>query len=384
MKCHLRRNVADSKKPEHDDHYLLRWLRARNFDVDAAEKMLRESWQWREQWEVESLQTWEPPEVIQKYYPSGLSGFDKEGSPVVVVPFAGLDMWGMMHSVRKSDFIRNTIKMLETYLRIAGEQVKQHGQQASKVVLVVDMENFNLRQYAWRPAGELVVVILQMYEANYPEILKAAYIINVSKVFFIAFNIVKNFLKEYTLSKIQIYKNNPAKWKPVLLNQIPADQLPAYYGGTMTDPDGDPKCPSKVKPGGKVPKSMYYKKPENTVNSEKFTTVVVKKGDKLKIPFLVAEENTLLKWEFRSENHDIKFGILCTDMDGKETEAVPLQRVTSQQMDEIGMITCQGPATYTVIFDNSYSIMRNKTVHYSVGLFSPEEAKVEDTDLQEG
>jgi hypothetical protein len=31
-----------------------------------------------------------------------------------------------------------------------------------------------------------------------------------------------------------------------LLEEIEADNLPLHYGGTMVDPEGDPKCPSKV------------------------------------------------------------------------------------------------------------------------------------------
>jgi lantibiotic modifying enzyme len=60
-------------------------------------------------------------------------------------------MWGMMHSVSKADFIKMTIKTLEMYLSIAAEQAQKFGQKASKVVCVMDMENFNIRQYAWRP-----------------------------------------------------------------------------------------------------------------------------------------------------------------------------------------------------------------------------------------
>jgi len=40
-----------------------------------------QSLKWRDEWEVEKLKEWEPPEVFQKYYPSGSAGFDKEGSP---------------------------------------------------------------------------------------------------------------------------------------------------------------------------------------------------------------------------------------------------------------------------------------------------------------
>ena len=74
---------------------------------------------------------------------------------VIIVPFAGLDMWGMMHSISKGEFIKKTIKTLELYLDTAMEQGRKHGIEASQVVVIMDMENFNLRQYAWRP-GKLI------------------------------------------------------------------------------------------------------------------------------------------------------------------------------------------------------------------------------------
>lgn len=383
----FRRNVAELKKPYDDDIYLLRWLRARNFNVEAAENMLRESMKWRETWEVEKLKDWEPPEILNKYYISGLTGFDKEGAPVIVVPFGCLDMWGMMHSINKSDFIKKTIKTLEMYLDIAIEQGRKHGIEASQVIGVMDMENFNIRQYAWRPAGETVIALLQMYEANYPEILKTCFIINAPKVFAIAFSVVKNFLNDYTLRKIQIIKNDPNKWKPLLLNLIETDQLPARYGGTLTDPDGNPRYLTKVQHGGKIPKSYYFKKADKNALSgnENYTSTVVKKGDKLVLSLIAPVEKSILKWYFRTEGHDIKFGVSCVDQEGNETRPVPLHRVNSHQAEEIGFITCPAPATYNITFDNSYSYLRSKKLHYSLEMAPPLVVKEEDIlNVQEG
>ncbi|KAG8275238.1 hypothetical protein J6590_090463 [Homalodisca vitripennis] len=175
----LRRNVADvCTLPYHDDQFLLRWLRARNFDCAAAEKMLRESLKWRAEWDVDNLEEWEAPAVFEQYYPSGICGFDREGSPVIVLPFSGMDIWGMLHTVTKADLIKQTIRTVERHLALARSQASIHGHQASQLVAIIDMTDFNLRQYAWRPASELVIAMIQMYEANYPEILKACYIIN--------------------------------------------------------------------------------------------------------------------------------------------------------------------------------------------------------------
>lgn len=115
-------------------------------------------------------------------------------------------------------------------------------------------------------ASEVVITLIKLYADNYPEILKCCYIINgnlclceflnlrhyktissaAPKVFAFAFNVVKKFLDEYTISKIQIHKADRSKWLPAILDKVDAKSLPAYFGGEMTDKDGNPKCEEKV------------------------------------------------------------------------------------------------------------------------------------------
>ena len=48
------------------------------------------------------------------------------------------------------------------------------------------------------------------------------------------------------------------------------------------------------------------------------------------------------RWDFRTFDHDIRFGIKRIDeTTGEDTEEIPLNRVSSHQMDEVGFITCQ-------------------------------------------
>jgi hypothetical protein len=58
---------------------------------------------------------------------------------------------------------------------------------------------------------------------------------------------VKPFLNQVTLDKINVFGFDKNEWSAALLKDIDADQLPMHYGGTMIDADGDPKCPSKVR-----------------------------------------------------------------------------------------------------------------------------------------
>lgn len=136
---------------------------------------------WRERWDLDNIADWKTPQPLVDFSPHGVSGYDKEGSPsntiiflnpqlrcishmrmcilnthfftVIVVPFAGMDMWGMLHTVSRADFIRSTIKTLEKYACIGYNQSATHGPQARQFVVLFDMAGFNVKQYTWRPGN---------------------------------------------------------------------------------------------------------------------------------------------------------------------------------------------------------------------------------------
>ncbi|CAK1545137.1 unnamed protein product [Leptosia nina] len=372
MKRNFRRSVRDVLKPEHNDQFLLRWLRARQWDPEAAEKMLRDSMIWREKWGIDTnLHSWKPPEVLEKHFPSGTTGFDKEGSPIIFVPFVGLDVWGLLHSVSRTDLIRMILRHLEHYLALGRKQSLTYGPAALKVTVIFDLEGFNIRQYAWKPAAEMVFTLLQIYEANYPEILKSCFLINAPKVFSLAFSVVKKFMHEYTISKIRIFGTDAKKYQPQILALIDKDTLPAHYGGNLVDENGDPRCSSLIKPGGKVPKSYYSRNIQEDDLEEKYTRTTVKTGEKHVIDLLCPDNESVLKWDFGVESHDIKFLIKKRDAEGNESVVHGPRKVTEGPAD-VGVMPVTGPATYSVIFDNKSSFIRSKKIFYDVLISIPE------------
>lgn len=67
--------------------------------------------------------------------------------------------------------------------------------------------------------------------------------------------VIKPFMSEVTLEKFRVYGTDRNEWVAALLEDIPPDQLPVHYGGTMTDADGNPLCLSKVSAQVPVPSS---------------------------------------------------------------------------------------------------------------------------------
>ncbi|KAH8395097.1 hypothetical protein KR215_010134, partial [Drosophila sulfurigaster] len=415
----------------HDDYYLLRWLRARKWNLDAAEKMLRavsrnahsiiklnysvpsllQCLKTRAMWNVDNIEKWEAPQALREYLPYGLMGYDNEGSPVIVCPFANFDIWGMMHCVTRFEFQKYLVLLLERLMKNAYEQSQKHGWKARQLVVFFDCEGLNLKQYAWRPAAEVVISSVKQYEANFPELLKMCYIINAPKLFSVAFNIVKKFLDENTTSKIHIYKSGADKWKQQLFSHVDPKIIPKSWGGNLVDKLGDPQCKSLMIWGGKLPEELYIDQ-SNQQSDKDFTEAQVAKGDKLKLHFKVKSQpeneqlpqQQMLSWNFRTFDYDIKFGIYSVDeKTGEKRSEVPLGTVYSNEMDEVGVIstrpntTCKlakyiikmsvahkidSHLTDTVVFDNSASYLRSKKLRYWVDLISEEEEGISELTAQ--
>ncbi|KAH8317223.1 hypothetical protein KR074_006164 [Drosophila pseudoananassae] len=379
----FRKQLDDALVDTHDDYFLVRWLRARKWNMDAAEKMLRASLKTRAMWNVDNIEKWDPPKALQEYLPYGLMGYDNEGSPVLVCPFYNFDMWGMMHCVTRFEFQKYLVLLLERFMKVAYEQSLKHGWKARQLVVFFDMQDVNLKQYAWRPAAECVISTVKQYESNFPELLKMCYIINAPKLFSVAFNIVKKFLDENTTSKIVIYKSGVDRWQQQLFSHVDRKGFPKAWGGELVDKTGDPQCKSMMIWGGKLPEELYIDQ-SNQQSDKDFTETQVPKGDKLKLHFKVNhEEQKILSWEFRTIDYDIKFGIYSVDeMSGEKRSEVPLGTVYSNEMDEIGYISTRPNTTYTVVFDNSASYLRSKKLRYWVDLISEEEEGISELTNQ--
>lgn len=69
-----------------------------------------QSLKWRKSMDADNVIDWPIPDVYKLYYPSGQVGFDKDGAPVYVIPFANLDMCGLLQSATKIEFMKTALK----------------------------------------------------------------------------------------------------------------------------------------------------------------------------------------------------------------------------------------------------------------------------------
>ncbi|XP_053136456.1 SEC14-like protein 2 [Hemicordylus capensis] len=369
----FRENIQDILPllPAQDDYYVLKWLRARCFDLTKSEAMLRKHVQFRKHMDADHIEEWPIPEVIEKYMSGGQCGFDRDGCPIWYEIVGPLDAKGILFSASKQDLLKKKLRDCERLRSLCLEQTKKLGKKVETIVMIYDFEGLGLK-HLWKPGVDVYTELLGLFEDNFPESLKRLFIIKAPRLFPVAYNLVKHILSEDTRNKIVILGAN---WKEVLQKHIDPQELPVEYGGTLTDPDGNPKCKTKLNYGGEVPKEYYM---QDQLKEQYEHSVVVNRGSSQQMEYEILFPSCVLRWQFKSEGGDIGFGVYLKTRAGERqhagemTEVCPNQRYNAHMVPEDGSLTCADAGVYVLRFDNTYSFLHAKKVSYTVEVLLPD------------
>ncbi|XP_054709791.1 SEC14-like protein 2 [Uloborus diversus] len=373
----LKASVADVHRPSYDDHYYLRWLRAREFDVGKAETMMRKNLLFRKKIGADTiLKDYKPHDLIEKYYPRGYLGPDKEGCPVRIMPFKNLDLRGFVFSVQKSEVLKFLTFLFEQDLKEMEEMSEKTGKNIEKHSYIIDIDGYSFRQATNKDALNMLNEVLKLYEANYPERMKTTYFLNVPTYFNLVLNLSKPFLSENTLKKFKVFGKD---YKKALLQDIDADILPKYLGGNRTDPDGNPRCETIIHYGGFVPPENYVVKNSTKSLEEEEGVICLKvpRQSSCLVDIAVKEKDIKVEWTFETPTKDIAIGFYYRKNNGELEELVPIEKVFCHLVPESGTFICEKPGVYVLKFDNTYSWISSKKVFYKITL-SPAHENTDD------
>ncbi|KAH3877261.1 retinal-binding protein-like [Dreissena polymorpha] len=367
----LRGRLVDLLKHDYDDYDLRKWLKARGFDVNKAEQMFRTSEAYKKKMKVETLMAeYEIPEVIKTYLTGGFCGHDKEGSLIRVELYGHLDMKGLMASTRKSDLEKVKLMQCEKTIEDWEIMSKRLDRRVDGLTVIMDMEGVTTKMM-WRPALQMYLHLVKVLEDNYPEMLKRLFVVNAPSIFPVLYKLARPLISDDMRNKIHVLGGH---FKSDLIKYIDADQLPMFLGGTLTDPDGDPRCRTMICQGGEVPEK-YYTDVKSLYEAMELVTIAA--GSSHTKDFQVDTPGSHLTWAFRSEDYDLGFGVrITTNSSAKPKFLVPIQRVNSHLVVEDGSIVCDVPGTYTLVFDNTFSWTRAKKVYFEGDVVSVDEGYV--------
>ncbi|TYG37684.1 hypothetical protein ES288_D13G161200v1 [Gossypium darwinii] len=226
----------DLLPPRHDDyHTLLRFLKAREFNIEKTIQMWEEMLKWRKEFGTDTILEdfeFEELEEVLQYYPQGYHGVDKEGRPVYIERLGKAHPSRLMKITTIDRYLKYHVQEFERALSekfpacsIAAKR------QICSTTTVLDVQGLGMKNFS-RTAANLLAAMTKIDNSYYPETLHRMYIVNAGPGFKkMLWPAAQKFLDAKTIGKINVLE---PKSLGRLLESIDSSQLPDFLGGSCT------------------------------------------------------------------------------------------------------------------------------------------------------
>ncbi|KAE9458931.1 hypothetical protein C3L33_09169, partial [Rhododendron williamsianum] len=196
------------------DATISRYLRARNWNVKKATKMIKETLRWRSEYKPEAIRWDEIASEAEtgKIYRSNYA--DKHGRTVLV----------MRPGCQNTKSVKGQIRYLVYCMENAVINLPRHQEEMD---WLIDFKGCSLSNFSIKATRETAHVL----QEHYPERLGVAILYNPPKFFEPFWTVVKPFLEPKTADKVKfVYSDDPKSMK-IMDNLFDMDQLESTFGG---------------------------------------------------------------------------------------------------------------------------------------------------------
>lgn len=234
--------LGDFEKLHFDEHDVLRFCRARKFDLAKIQIMWQNFIQWRETAGVDDIiDTYKFTErsEVQGVYPHGYHGVDKLGRPVYYERFGVLNVPALFAITNEERMIRHYVQEYEIMMKLRFPSCSAvKGEKVLQGLTIFDMTGGSVTTANSQTYG-LCKLAAQVGSDYYPEIMGNMLIVNAPMLFSGIWAVVKGFLDEKTRGKIKIVGGNFMSSLEAFLDR---SDIPDFLGGECTCPGVEGGC----------------------------------------------------------------------------------------------------------------------------------------------
>ncbi|KAL6984194.1 hypothetical protein U1Q18_017571 [Sarracenia purpurea var. burkii] len=224
------------------DASISRYLRARNWNVKKATKMIKDTLKWRLEYKPEEIRWDEVAREAEtgKIYRSNYA--DKHGRTVLV----------MRPSCQNS---KSTKSQIRFFVYCMENAVMNLPQNQEEMVWLIDFNGYNLSNFSVKSTRETARVL----QEHYPERLGVAILYNPPKFFEPFWTVVKPFLEAKTANKVKfVYSDDPIT-KKIMEDLFDMDELESAFGGKSSAGFDINKYAEKMREDDKKTPSFWEK-----------------------------------------------------------------------------------------------------------------------------
>ncbi|KAI0345752.1 CRAL/TRIO domain-containing protein [Trametopsis cervina] len=238
----VKEDLHDGDSIGTDDETLLRFLRARQFNLKNAKTMWKNCYQWRKTAEgvgidelYRRIDPFDYPERdhVFKFWPLFFHKVDKRGRPINIHHFGRINTTELYKGISPERFWQAFLVNADSLTReVLPAADAAAGKRIDGTFVIVDLKGFGTGQF-WQMKN-LARGAFQVSQDYFPETMSQLAIINAPSSFTLIWSIMRPWMAKETQDKVSILGSNYAS---ALLKLIDADSLPKSLGGECTCAD---------------------------------------------------------------------------------------------------------------------------------------------------
>jgi hypothetical protein len=227
--------LYDEKR--HDTFLLLRFLKARRFDIGKTKEMLIDYENWHKESDVPGIiKSFAYPEQakVAQLYPRFYHKTDKKGRPIYIEQLKDIDSHKLFQLTTEERFVKKYIRDYEKLIQYRFVACSAAaGQHIDQGTTILDLKSVPLSQF--NQVRKVIQLLSKIAQNFYPETMGRMFIVNAPMLFTAVWAVIKGMLDENTVSKISLVGSG---FQATLLKEINAENLPVFLGGSCTCPGG--------------------------------------------------------------------------------------------------------------------------------------------------